>query len=213
MGFSLVLSRLGLGRASPALNALSLAFGVVSAMIAALALAFWNNPYFDQTPVLGGLWLNGLLLGYALPGLCAVLFANFSRAHRPPWFLLMLRLVALLLVFLYVTLQTRRLFQGASIGWSHAAGPSEQYAYSAVWLALGVVLLGYGLVRHSLEARAASAAVIVLSVFKVFFFDLGHLVGAQRAFSFIGLGVVLIGIGLVYQKLVFRPRKAPEIKS
>jgi uncharacterized membrane protein len=209
MGFSLVLSRLGLARVSPVLNFFSLAFGVISTLIACLALAFWANPYFDQRPVIGGRWLNSLLLGYAVPGLSAAVLANLCRSTRPSWFLRMLRLVALLLVFLYVTLETRRHFQGLWIGWSQAASPSEHYAYSAVWLALGVALLAYGLVRHSLEARVASAAVIVLAVLKVFFFDLAYLVGAQRAFSFIGLGAVLIGIGLVYQKLVFRPRKTP----
>ena len=145
-----------------------------------------------------------------MPGLSAAVLANLCRSYRPLWFLRMLRLVALLLVFLYVTLETRRHFQGLWIGWSQAASPTEHYAYSAVWLALGVALLAYGLVRHSLEARVASAAVIVLAVLKVFFFDLAYLVGAQRAFSFIGLGAVLIGIGLVYQKLVFRPRKTPR---
>ncbi|WP_298358367.1 DUF2339 domain-containing protein [Rhodoblastus sp.] len=213
MGFSLVLARMGLRRASPMLEGLSLGFGVGSAAIAASALAFRSNPYFTGSPIVGGLWFNGLLLGYALPGLCAVLFANLSRADRPLWFQRMLRLVALLLAFLYVTLETRRIFQGACIDWLQPASASEQYAYSAVWLALGVALLGYGLLRHSLEARAASAAVIVLAVLKVFLFDLAHLVGAQRAFSFIGLGAVLIGIGLVYQKLVFRPRKTPDVKS
>lgn len=210
MGFSLVLSRLDLARASPVLHFFSLAFGVASALIASLALAFWTNPYFDGTPVSGGVWLNTLLLGYALPAFCAVALANLCRSWRPLWYLRMMRIVALLLIFLYVTLETRLHFQGAQIGMDQPTSSTEQYAYSAVWLALGVALLAYGLVRASLEARVASAAVIVLAVLKVFFFDLAHLVGAQRAFSFIGLGAVLIGIGLVYQKLVFRPRKAPE---
>ncbi|WP_374545574.1 DUF2339 domain-containing protein [Rhodoblastus sp.] len=210
LGFSLVLARLDLARTSPVLNFCSLAFGVLSALLAALALALWTNPYVDQRPVIGGRWVNSLLLGYALPGACAALVANLCRATRPLWFLRMLRLVALLLIFLYVTLETRRLFQGLWIGWNQTASATEQYAYSAVWLALGVALLAYGLLRHSLEARVASAAVIVLAVLKVFVFDLAHLVGAQRAFSFIGLGAVLIGIGLVYQKLVFRPRKTHE---
>ena len=42
---------------------------------------------------------------------------------------------------------------------------------------------------------------------KVFLFDMAGLTGAYRALSFIGLGLVLVGIGLVYQKLVFRPRR------
>jgi uncharacterized membrane protein len=210
MGFSLVLSRLDLGRHSLVLHYFSLGFGVVSALIACLSLALWSNPFFSQRPVIGGRWLNSLLLGYALPAVAAAGLAKLCRSTRPLWFLRMARLMALLLIFLYATLQTRRLFQGMWIGWNQATSATEQYAYSAVWLALGVALLAYGLLRHSLEARVASAAVIVLAVLKVFFFDLAHLVGAQRAFSFIGLGAVLIGIGLVYQKLVFRPRKTPE---
>lgn len=209
MGFSLALARLDLARASPILNFFSLAFGVIAALLTMLALALWTNPFFTQSPVIGGRWLNSLLLGYALPGACATFFADRSRATRPLWFVRMMKLAALLLVFLYVTLETRRLFQGLWIGWTKTASPNEQYAYSAVWLALGVALLAYGLLRHSLEARIASAALIVLSAIKVFLFDLAHLVGAQRAFSFIGLGAVLIGIGLVYQKLVFRPRRPP----
>jgi uncharacterized membrane protein len=210
MGFSLVLSRLDLGRRSPVLYFFSLGFGVVSALITCLSLALWSNPLFNQRPIIGGRGLNSLLLGYALPAVAAAGLAKLCRSTRPLWFLRMARLMALLLIFLYATLETRRLFQGMWIGWNQATSATEQYAYSAVWLALGVALLAYGLLRHSLEARVASAAVIVLAVLKVFFFDLAHLVGAQRAFSFIGLGAVLIGIGLVYQKLVFRPRKTPE---
>jgi uncharacterized membrane protein len=211
MGFSLVLARLDLAGSRPVLNLFSLGFGVIAALVAVLALGLWTNPFFTQSPVIGGRWLNSLLLGYALPGACAAFFADRSRATRPLWFTRMMKLAALLLIFLYVTLETRRLFQGLWIGWTKAASANEQYAYSAVWLALGVALLAYGLLRHSLEARIASAALIVLAAIKVFLFDLAHLVGAQRAFSFIGLGAVLIGIGLVYQKLVFRPRKPPGV--
>ena len=66
-----------------------------------------------------------------------------------------------------------------------------------------MVLLVYGLWRKSVEVRIASALFIVLSVVKVFLFDLSGLEGVLRALSFIGLGLVLIGIGLIYQKFVF----------
>ena len=60
------------------------------------------------------------------------------------------------------------------------------------------------------EARIASACFVLLTVFKVFIFDLAGLSGIWRPLSFIGLGLVLLGIGFVYQKLVFaRPRTPP----
>jgi uncharacterized membrane protein len=46
----------------------------------------------------------------------------------------------------------------------------------------------------------------MLAVAKVFLLDMGDLEGVWRALSFIGLGAVLIGIGLVYQRLLFGRR-------
>jgi uncharacterized membrane protein len=82
------------------------------------------------------------------------------------------------------------------------------WAYSVAWLAFGLVFLGYGIVRGSPEARLASAALVALSVGKVFLYDLTGITGLWRALSVICLGAVLIGIGIVYQKLVFaRPAR------
>ncbi len=86
---------------------------------------------------------------------------------------------------------------------------AESWAYSVAWLLLGIVFLGYGLLRGSLEARIASAALIVLAALKVTLFDLAGIGGFWRAASFICLGAVLIGIGLVYQKIIFaKPAQA-----
>jgi uncharacterized membrane protein len=115
--------------------------------------------------------------------------------------------VALILLFLLATLETRRFFETELIGWTHRASETENYAYSAVWLVLGIVLLAIGLWRDSREVRLASGFFVVAAVLKVFLYDLAQLEGILRALSFIGLGAVLIGIGLVYQKLIF-PRSS-----
>ncbi|MBM3609015.1 MAG: DUF2339 domain-containing protein [Alphaproteobacteria bacterium] len=86
----------------------------------------------------------------------------------------------------------------------------EWYSYSALMLVFGIALLAYGLWRRSIEVRLASAIFIVAAVLKVFLLDLQGLTGALRALSFIGLGTVLIGIGLVYQKFVFAQKAGDE---
>jgi uncharacterized membrane protein len=101
----------------------------------------------------------------------------------------------------------RTLFHGAVLTLGPATN-AEQYAYSAVWLIFGVVLLAVGIWLRSQAVRLASAAVVVLTVFKVFFVDMRDLTGIWQALSFIGLGVVLIGIAWFYQRLLF-PRRAP----
>ena len=83
---------------------------------------------------------------------------------------------------------------------------AEQYTYSVVWLMFGVVLLIAGIFLRSQPARLASAAIVALTVGKVFLVDMSDLTGVYRALSFIGLGLVLVGIGLLYQRLLFPQR-------
>ena len=63
-------------------------------------------------------------------------------------------------------------------------------------------LLVAGVRLKSQVLRIASAVLIAVAVAKVFIFDMSELEGVLRAFSFIGLGAVLIGIGLFYQRLL-----------
>ena len=82
-----------------------------------------------------------------------------------------------------------------------------------VWLLLAIVYLAYGLVRGSVPARAASGMLLAVTTAKVGIFDLAGVTGLWRALSFICLGAILIGIGMIYQKLIFqahRPRPPEE---
>jgi uncharacterized membrane protein len=54
----------------------------------------------------------------------------------------------------------------------------------------------------SKSIRLASAGLVLIAVIKVFLIDMANLEGILRALSFIGLGAVLIGIGLFYQKIL-----------
>ena len=90
---------------------------------------------------------------------------------------------------------------------------AEDYTYSAVWLAFGVALLLAGVALKSQPARFASAAVVMLTIGKVFLHDLAGVQGIYRALSLICLGLVLMGIGWLYQRLLFpapRPADAPS---
>jgi uncharacterized membrane protein len=122
----------------------------------------------------------------------------------------MLALVAALLAFAYATLSVRRLFKGEYIGLWSGLGQWETYSYSALWLVMGVVLLTLGVRLKSQVLRIASAALISVAVLKVFLFDMSELEGVLRALSFIGLGGVLIGIGLFYQRLLTSEAKAEK---
>jgi uncharacterized membrane protein len=140
----------------------------------------------------------------------AALIARHARGVRPQWFVTGAAILAGLLLFAYVTLEVRHAFQGERIGLLRSTSDPEVWTYSGAWLALGLVFLAYGIWRGSREARMASAALVMLSVAKVFLLDLAGLTGLWRALSFISLGLVLIAIGLAYQKLVFARPRATE---
>lgn len=200
--FSFTLTRLDIARASPVFRIASIIFGAYSASVAVFGLAA-INPYLSCRAIEGGALFNGLLLAYAAPALAAAFLMRAARGVRPTWFTAGAGALSLVLLFSYACLETRRLFQGADICHSRGQSEVEIWAYSAVWLGLGVLLLIYGIVRRIQGARVASAIFVLAATLKVFLYDLSGLEGLTRALSFIGLGLVLIGIGLAYQKLVF----------
>ncbi len=110
----------------------------------------------------------------------------------------------LVLILLYVSLSVRHAFQGSFISIGNFTTQPEHWAHSAAWLALGVALLLYGLWRGAIEARIASALLVALAAVKIAVFDLADVGGIWRALSFLCLGAVLIGIGILYQRLIFR---------
>jgi uncharacterized membrane protein len=169
-----------------------------------LGLCLIDNPMVTGKPV-GGIFYNLILLGYGVPAALAVTLALVAHATRPMPYRAVATVVAVVLGLLYLSLEVARVFQGPSLGFGPASD-AERYTYSAIWLAYGVALLGTGIVMQSKLARLASAAIILLTVGKVFLIDMGALPGAWRALSFIGLGLVLVGIGLLYQRLLFPAR-------
>ncbi len=166
----------------------------------------WHSPLLRDEPV--GSWplLNTLGLAYLAP---AILFGALASSNG---FLLARRIrmalamFAGILLFLYLSLEARRAFhaEDLSLFSGSAMGSAELYAYSAVWIAYALSLLAVGVIKKVSFWRYASLAVLIVTVLKVFLFDMSDLEGLFRVASFLGLGLTLIGIGYVYRRFVFR---------
>lgn len=196
---------------SPVMRWGSIAAGVASTVLVVGQHFLFLNPLFTDEPTGRIPVFNLLFIAYLLPAVAAGALAWYARGKRPVWYSAMLVLLASLLAFAYATLSLRRLFQGENIALWAGMGQIETYAYSALWLAIGVALLVGGVFARSQILRVASAVLIAVSVAKVFIFDMSELQGVLRALSFIGLGAVLIGIGLFYQRLLLRgAARSPE---
>jgi uncharacterized membrane protein len=174
-------------------------------------LMLLEMPLFSSIDV-GGVLLNLLVLGYALPAVLALLLSYAVSGQRPAGYGNTIAAGALILALSYVTLEIRRLYHGPILSSGPTTG-AEQYTYSIAWLAFGVALLGIGILVNSQRARLASAVVIALTILKAFLIDMSQLTGIYRALSFMCLGVVLVAIGWLYQRILFRRQALPPAPS
>jgi uncharacterized membrane protein len=182
--------------------------GALALLSVVFGLGLFGNPLINSFNV-GGSVFNLILLGYLVPAALAAALALYSRGRRPAAYSQLAAIVAVALTLAYLTLQVRRFFHGPILTVGPTTG-AEQYTYSTVWLMFGVILLIVGAAMKSQAVRLASAAVVILTVFKVFFVDLAGVTGIWQALSFLGLGVVLMGIGVFYQRVLFPRRPPPD---
>jgi len=174
-------------------------------------LLLLENPMIWPINV-GGAFINLILLGYALPAVLMLLLSYAVAGRRRASYANTIAAGALILALTYVTLEIRRLYHGPILTRGETTGV-EQYTYSIAWLAFGVALLGIGIVFNSQRARLASAAVIALTILKAFLVDMSTLTGVYRALSFMCLGLVLVAIGWLYQRILFRRQTPPAVPA
>jgi uncharacterized membrane protein len=176
-------------------------------LAAIFGLLFLDNPAIWPI-VIGHEFINQILLGYAMPAVLALLLSYAVAGQRSAYYANSIAAAALILALTYVSLEIRRLYHGPVL--THGVtGGAEQYTYSIAWLAFGVALLGVGIAFNSQRARLASAAVIALTIVKAFLIDMSTLTGVYRALSFMCLGLVLVAIGWLYQRVLFRRQRPP----
>lgn len=202
IGASGILMTLDMKSPSPVFRYGSMAVGVLSMLSILGAHLLGLNPYFSGE-LLGSVpFLDLLLIGYLLPGLGYGGLAWYARGKRPMPYVTALAVTGAILAFSWATLSVRRFWQGESIADWKGFLQGETYTYSVVWLILGVLLLALGSRLNAKSIRVASAVLVFVAVLKVFLIDMANLEGFLRALSFIGLGGVLIGIGLFYQRIL-----------
>jgi uncharacterized membrane protein len=189
-----------------------------AALVVAGIAALWLlvHPLFLEFPLFGFHWVgdtpffNRLTVVYGLPSLLLLGLA-WTLMRRPELGKLgnlayrAAGAFGLVLGFVCISLWVRQLVHGGDISlFGRPVTDAELYGYSAAWTLYGVALLGLGVKLRTQALRYASAAVVLLTVLKVGLIDASDLTGLYRVASFLGLGVALIGIGYLYQRILFK---------
>lgn len=170
------------------------------------------NPFLSPIPIRGWAILNSALYvfgtGFALFMAMAAM-ARRSRLDPAQRHVTSGVAAAIGLIdgLMAVSALNRHLFQGAIIDLNQAYprwSDAEFYGYSVAWLIYGGLLLVLAIWRRLPALRHAAAGIIVLVVFKVFLGDAHDLQGLYRFASFLGLGLSLLVLGYLYQRMLKR---------
>jgi uncharacterized membrane protein len=122
----------------------------------------------------------------------AWLARSTASAQAPLWGRWLSGAAGIALLFVLSVNWTR--YEGDGAGWT------TQVGLSVLWTLYAAAALGWGFIRSRAPVRYAALALFGLTVFKVFLVDLAAVRTAYRIVSFLVLGVVLLGVSLLYQK-------------
>lgn len=138
-------------------------------------------------------------------GLPMALLVGGSLLTRPARHRAGLGVGAALLGFAWLCLGVADAFHdGAHIRFVLERHEARDLALSTAWALYALALLGLGTWLRRQALRYVSLAFTLLTVGKVFLFDLGELEGLYRVASMAGLAVSLMLVSLLYQRVVFR---------
>lgn len=177
-----------------------------AAALAGGILLIIASPLSTGEPVGRIAFLDWLLPAYLVPALLAVVACRSAATAQPPALRSVLGGYALIAGFAWLSMEVRHLFNGEQIGLDVAPiEDAELWAWSGAWLAYGVGVMAIGIAAGNKRVRLAALTIVGLTTAKVFLVDMAGLVGLWRVLSFLGLGLVLIGLGAAYRRMVASP--------
>jgi uncharacterized membrane protein len=96
---------------------------------------------------------------------------------------------------------------GPEITFRFGVSIAQDLTYTIGWLIFGLGLLSAGIYLHSRPGRMAAVALIAVTTFKAFLYDMGSLEGLAQVASFVGLAISLALVALALQKFVLQAPK------
>jgi hypothetical protein len=113
-----------------------------------------------------------------------------------------------ILLFLLLNIEIADFYStGPEILFKFGSSIQQDLTYTIAWLVFGIIMLAAGIIATAKPARVASVALIAVTTFKCFLYDLRSLEGLYRIAAFVGLAISLALVSLALQKYVLAPEK------
>lgn len=171
---------------------LILGYGL-AALASFLGLFFFANPLLSSSEMVRGPFIFDSLAAAYLPLAAVLSFAALRLDHLLHWVRRGFAIAASVLSAIYVTFEIRRFWRGDDLSLNGVID-AELYSYTVALLLASAGLLLLAFWRRSDTLRRLAMAGVVLTIAKVFLVDMSGLSGLTRVFSFMGLGLALVGL-------------------
>ena len=113
-----------------------------------------------------------------------------------------------ILLFLLLNIEIADFYAtGPEITFRFGVSIAQDLTYTIGWLVFGLGLLGAGIYLHSRPGRMTAVALIAVTTFKAFLYDMSSLEGLAQVGSFVGLAISLSLVALALQKFVLQERE------
>lgn len=120
-------------------------------------------------------------------------------------------LAGVAVIFVWINLAIADWFSdGTTIQVSFSRLPARDLATSIAWIVYALILLAAGVRLVQRELRWLSLGLLMVTIAKVFLYDLGELGDLYRVASLLGLALSLLVVSLAYQRFVAKPAKAED---
>lgn len=164
-----------------------------------IALLTTFNPWFSALTIGNAPLWNWMLPLWLIPALLLLAAArlNLLTSQIKP----ALYGISALWLLLFINGTIRHAFHQDMIWLGLPTEQLEMYTYSLVWLLISVLTLIAA--RRMTQPALTQTGFIVLAavVCKAFLIDMSQLTGLYRALSFLGLGLSLLGVGWLFQRM------------
>lgn len=191
------------------------------AMLAIVSVRLLLNPSVLHYADRGSLRVfNWIAYTYLLPAAClayaAYLLEPIEVTRAKPWEkhlydkglpigAALCAAAFVLVVFAWINLAVFDYFSDETrLSISLSRMPVRDLTLSIAWILYAAALLAFGMWRNSRAFRWTSLVFMLVSIGKVFLYDLGQLKDLYRVGSLVGLAISLLLISLAYQRFVFK---------